>query len=592
MKNISVMVRIKLLLLILTSLFAAALADVELDSIKEVRCTHKGENLKLVVETGKAPQASVFFTTGPESLVVEFNDAVPGTQSMPKLRHSMVRSMGLKRISLNRSRLVLGLNYRPKDSGFKVETLENPHRLVVEMALEGPVHKQEFSLTKGVKWIAEDRLMAGRWVRLNRLLFDPADPEVEVVLGLAQEKTDARETVSSMVKRHGALAGINGGFFASQGGALGLVYREGRLLVPHVARRPPRSGFGLSSRGKPMIGRLASTGRSVKDLDRDEEWSDARMALGGGPRLIQSGKANITAKQEELGPGGNDITRVAARTVVGITGDGKVVFATVTGFRDNHSQGAKFEPVVSWLKGLGVEEAVNFDGGASVDMVVGEHIVSDGPGNTSKEKPVATALLLKDNRDRLYPSQVRWQVESTRLPADGRATEKVKATITTPAGQPVEDGTVVRLFAHDLEVSPAHARTSKGQVEFTVKSVLRPGKGRLTLEAGPLRESRTFELEAGKPERFQLVEDSREPIKIDGDQMQQVRVKVQLTDRRGNPCANAPLAVVVDGSEPYPFRTNGEGMMVLDVQAYPEGGLLKVSNPDAGSISHRIAAMR
>lgn len=586
------MVRLKLLLLLLTGLFATALAEVELDTIRDVRSSYQKNTLRLVVETGRKPEASVFFSTGPEALVVEFNDAVPGTQKMPRVRHSMIRSLGLKRISLNRSRLVLGLNYRPGDSGFTVETLENPCRLVVELPLDGPERKEKLALTSGVDWIREDRLMAGRWVRLNRLQFDPADPAIEIILGLAREKTNARETVSSMVKRHGALAGINGGFFASGGGALGLVYRDGRLLVPHVARRPPRSGFGLSSRGKPMIGRLASTGRSVKDLDRNQEWSDAHLALGGGPRLIQDGKARITAKQEELGPGGNDITRVAARTVVGITKGDKLVFATVAGFRDNHSQGAKFEPVVSWLKSLGVEEAVNFDGGASVDMVVGDHIVSDGPANTSKEKPVATALLVKDSRERLYPSRVRWEVGSTRLPADGKATQKVKATLTSPAGRPVPDGTKVRLFAHNLEVTPARAKTENGQVEFTVKSVLRPGKGRLTLEAGPLKEVRSFQLEEGKPVRLQLLEGSREPITVEKEKMQLVKMKVQLTDGWGNPCRNAPLGVIIDGSEPFPFRTDGEGMMVLDVQAYPDGGLLKVTNPDAGSASYRIPALK
>lgn len=582
-------VKIRTLLIVLL-LAIQVQAEVALDRITALRHSQEGEALRLVVETGRKPQASVFFASGPERLVIEFNDAVPATKAPPKPRNKIVRSLGLKQVSLNRSRVVLNLNYRPPTSGLKVKVLDSPPRLLVEIPNTSPERKEKFALTEGVKWLREDRLMDGRWVRLNRLLFNPKDPKIEVRIGLAKEKTNARETVTSMVKRYKALAGINGGFFASSGGALGLVYRDGRMLVPHVSRRPPRSGFGLSSRGRPMIGRIASAGPAIKDLDGGD-WSAAKLAIGGGPRLLKNGKAKITAKLEELGPGGNDITRVAGRTVVGITKKGRLLFGTVSGFKDNHSQGAKFEPVVSWLKSVGVKEAVNFDGGASVDMVVGRHIVSDGPGNATREKPVATAILIKDSRERLYPSEASWSLESRTLPADGKTIKTVKVKLTTPEGKPVPDGTEVRFFAHNLRVKPALAKTSGGKVEVKVRSSRLPGKAKLTLEAGPMKEDQEFRLRGGKAKRLQLVQGSKETITTEEGKMQMVKVKIQLTDQWGNPVQKAPLEVIIDGSEPYPFRTDQLGMMVLDVQAYPEGGLLKVSNPDAGTVSHQIGAL-
>lgn len=574
--------------LIFVLLTIVASADISMNKVTKVRHSLEDDKLRLVIETERRPQASAYFATGPERLVVEFNDTLPATKPT-RPRHKMIRSLGLKQVSLNRSRLVLQLHYRPPSSEIKVKTLEGPPRLVVEIPATTE-RREKFALTEGVKWIREDRLMRGRWVRLNRLMFDPKDPDIKIILGLAKEKTNARETVTSMVKRYKALAGINGGFFASRGGALGLVYRDGRMLVPHVARRPPRSGFGLSSRGKPMIGRLASTGRSVKDLDGGD-WSNARLAIGGGPRLLKNGKAKITAKLEELGPGGNDITRVAGRTMVGITNKGKLLFGTVSGFRDNHSQGAKFEPVVSWLKSLGVKEAVNFDGGASVDMVIGSHIVSDGPGNATKEKPVATAILVKDSREKLYPSQASWTVESQTLPADGKTIKKVKVAISNPQGKPVPDGTPVRFFAHNFWVKPATAKTENGIVEVAVKASRHPGKAKLTLEAGPLRERKEFRLKAGPPSRLQVVRGAKKVISTDEGKMQSVSVKTQVTDSWGNPIKNTTVEVVIDGSEPYPFRTDSQGMSVVDVLTYPDGGVLKISHPEAGSVTTQITPL-
>jgi exopolysaccharide biosynthesis protein len=581
-------IRAFLLVSVLAGLFLAqpnfAATSREMDRIRTVRHSVSGNNLRVVLETEHAPpQASVYYLTGPERLVIELNDALPATSvgAAPTVR--MVESWGLKQTALNRSQLVLNLSHRPPTSQLKVQVLSSPHRLAVDVPID-PYWKEEFSLTSGVKWIREDKYLAGLWVRLNRLQFDPKDQEVSVLLGLAQEKITARETVSSMIKRTGALAGINGGFFAGSGGALGLVYRDGKLLAPHVQRRPPRSGFGVTTDGQPLFGRLASTGTTFKDLDGGD-WSKARLALAGGPRLMKNGAPKITAKEEELGPGGNDITRVAARSLVAHLNNGQLMFSTVTGFRDNHSQGIKFEPLVEWLQSLGARDAVNYDGGASVDMVIGDHIVSDGPGNVTAEKPVATALLIKDSRAKLYPSSASWTLSGDTMTADG------KSTLEAPSGQPVPDGTPVRLFAHGVSLEPASAKTSGGQVKVTLTSVRRPGRAKVTAVCGPVTTVRELTLKGGTTSRVQVKLLERKKTKVGQQEVLRVNAKVALTDDWGNSVANDEFTVEVDGSQGYPFRTDERGMSNLEIDTALSGGELVVRHPSAPSVPLKITPL-
>ena len=568
-----------------------AVGSEEMDRIKNVRFAVNGNNLRIVLETEHAvPEGSAYFLTGPERLVIELNDAMPGTSLGAAPNLAMIDSWGLKQTNLNRSQLVVNLTHRPPHSELKVQTLSNPFRLSVDVPID-PYWKEEIALTKGIRWVREDQYLAGLWVRLNRLVFDPKDPEIKVILGLAQEKISARETISSMLRRTGALAGVNAGFFAGSGGALGLVYRDGKLLAPHVQRRPPRTGFGITKDGKPLIGRLASNGPSFKDLDGGD-WSQAAMAVGAGPRLMKDGAPKITAKEEQLGPGGNDITRVAARSLAATLNNGQMMLSTVTGFRDNHSQGAQFEPTVQWLQKVGAKDAVNFDGGASVDMVIGEHIVSDGPGNVTKEKPVATAVLVKDGRDRLYPSSASWTLSSTSLQADGKSTADVVVALATPSGKPVPDGTPVRFFSHGVLISPAVAKTSGGQVKARLTSVRRAGAAKIAVMCGPVTSTKEFSLKGGPAKRVLVKLLDRKKTKApENRELLRVNAKVALTDAWGNPVAGEDFTVSVDGSQPFPFRTDERGMSNHEVDTALTGGTLTVSHPQAGTIPLNIAPL-
>ena len=303
---------------------------------------------------------------------------------------------------------------------------------------------------------------------------------------------------------------------------------------------------------------------------------------------MKDGAPKITAKEEELGPGGNDITRVAGRSLVGSLNNGQLMFSTVSGFRDNHSQGAKFETVVEWLKGVGVKDAVNFDGGASVNMIIGNLNVSDGPGSVTDEKAVATALLVKDDRPKLYPASASWSMPQTTLTADGKSGFELSISFSTPSGSAVPDGTPVRFFATGVRLDPPTAKTAGGKVKARVYSVRRPGKAVLTAVCGPVSTSKALTLNGGDTKRVLVKLLDRKKVKEGTQQLLRVNAKVALTDAWGNPVANDEITVEVDGSQPYPFKTDDRGLATLEVDTQLSGGTVKVNHASAGSVPLKI----
>jgi exopolysaccharide biosynthesis protein len=569
-------------------LTAAPLSSQEnLDKLTHVSHEVQGGVIRLTLTTEKnEPQPAVYFASAPDRLVVELNETLPTKPLGAKPDSGMVTGWTLEQSGLNRARLTVNLAYRPPYSALQVKSLTSPPRVIIEFPEDLGV-REKLALTEGITWLREDRLLAGNWTRINRLLFDPKDPHVEVLVGLAKEKTDAREALTDMVRRYDAVAGVNGGFFAGSGGPLGLVYRYGKLVTPHVSRRPPRSGFGLTKDGRPLFGRLAAAGPLIKDLDGGD-WSKAWLALGGGPRLLKAGAASITADLEELGPKGNDITRLAARTLVGLDKDGLLTFATVSGYRDNHREGVQFGPLVGWLKTLGIQDAVNFDGGASVDMVVGSHIVSDGPANGSKEKPVATALLLKDSRKRLFPQFAHLNLSQTSLPADGTSFSEVSARLSTAEGDPIPDGTEVRFFARGARVEPALVKSKGGSVSTKLYSVKQPGTAVLQLMVGPITEEKRISMVGGPAKRL-LVDTTKAQASEPG--LQKATVVVQTVDEWGNGVPKQTLVCSLDGSEPIRVQTDANGLIAFDTELAVEGGDFAISHSGDLETVYRIPAL-
>jgi exopolysaccharide biosynthesis protein len=443
--------------------------------------------------------SAVYFRRAPERLVVEFSGtrldgSQPAAPSLPG-----VVGVHWKQPDISHAVCEVELGYRLPHSALRWtgDSLE----LDLDYAWE-----DKFRLSPAVLWTRREQAQRGRYLLWNELSLDPSDPSLELQIGLAKDRVDSRERTSEMIKRTGSLAGVNGGYFASAGGPLGVVVRDGKLVSPHVGRRPPRTTLGVMKDRRIEMDQVVAQKGTLASRS-GQTWDDVQLALGGGPRLLRRGRVALTTNEEELGPNGNDITRSCARTAVATTKDGRILIATASGHRDNHLEGVRLEELAGELLRRGGSEAMNLDGGASTTMAVGDEVVSLGPGAPRAEKPVATALLVRDTRADTHPYRVELRCSDREVPANGTARVDLEVRVTDASGKPVPDDTPVRLYAERMKFSKTQLATQGGRVQVQALALAAPGTAAIRAECAGVRDQVEVKLQAGSPARlFTLVQ--------------------------------------------------------------------------------------
>ncbi|GEM_PF-877477 len=154
----------------------------------------------------------------------------------------------------------------------------------------------------------------------------------------------------------------------------------------------PERGYVLSGQGQAIwnlkkyirVGDRAEVYTELNGL-----WRGVKYAVGGGPTLVARGNVNVTAKQERFGP--QIASGRAPRTAIGYLGAKEVVLVTVDG-RHQQSVGMTLHELARYMKGIGVMDAINLDGGGSTTLVVGGRTMNRPSGGY--ERPVNNALLL------------------------------------------------------------------------------------------------------------------------------------------------------------------------------------------------------
>ncbi|MDC3416107.1 phosphodiester glycosidase family protein [Aquibacillus salsiterrae] len=130
----------------------------------------------------------------------------------------------------------------------------------------------------------------------------------------------------------------------------------------------PDDGFVISAAGGTYATEFA--GISVGDpisiqTSIDDTWKDGKFMLGSGPMLVNNGQVDLS-----MDPNSSRALEVAPRTAVAIDQDNnKVFFITVDG-RSTTSKGMNLIQFANYLKSLGVDQALNLDGGGSTTMAV------------------------------------------------------------------------------------------------------------------------------------------------------------------------------------------------------------------------------
>ncbi|MET3683024.1 hypothetical protein ABID56_001114 [Alkalibacillus flavidus] len=132
----------------------------------------------------------------------------------------------------------------------------------------------------------------------------------------------------------------------------------------------PEDGFVISIHGDTPIDDNLEVGDSVElNVDINDEWKGAEFVLGSGPQLVRNGQVDL-----EMDEDSSRAKRRNPRTVVGTNANGsEVFFITVDGRQPGYSDGMTMEEVAEYVESLGVEHAINLDGGGSTTMVARQY---------------------------------------------------------------------------------------------------------------------------------------------------------------------------------------------------------------------------
>jgi exopolysaccharide biosynthesis protein len=207
------------------------------------------------------------------------------------------------------------------------------------------------------------------------------DP-TRIKVGYSNQIPRAGETTSSIARRNGAIAAINGGGFidtkwAGTGGMpLGVVMSEGKFISGEIKNKDLKQDtIAFTAEGMLIIGK-----HSQNELKK----YNVKECISFGPPLIVNGKPTINK-----GDGGQGIS---PRTVIGQKEDGSVLLLVIDG-RSLKSYGATLKEVQDIMLENGAENAANLDGGSSATMFYDGKVVNT-PSDALGERSVPSVFMV------------------------------------------------------------------------------------------------------------------------------------------------------------------------------------------------------
>lgn len=208
-----------------------------------------------------------------------------------------------------------------------------------------------------------------------------ADP-TRIKVGYSNQMPRAGETTSSIARRSGAVAAINGGGFidtkwAGTGGApLGYLISGSKYISGETKNKDAKKDtIAFTEDGMLIVGK-----HSQNDLKK----YNVKEAISFGPPLIVNGKPTINK-----GDGGWGIS---PRTVIGQKEDGAVLFLVIDG-RSLKSFGATLKEVQNIMLEYGAVNAANLDGGSSTTMYYDGKVINT-PSDALGERSVPSVFMV------------------------------------------------------------------------------------------------------------------------------------------------------------------------------------------------------
>ena len=232
-------------------------------------------------------------------------------------------------------------------------------------------------------------------VAVQALKVDPLLARIEVAL--AEDRSPARETVVSIAQRRRAIAAVNSGFFALADGAPQSILKSGGRLFGGTSRA--RGAVAVMPDGRSLLfdrvtvnSKAAVPAYRTRLGSRPADWAAAPFAVSGAGLLLLDGR-EMTEWTDEVIAASFETTR-HPRTMIGTDRDGAIWLVTVDGRQPWLSLGMTFAELKRLARRLGLQSALNLDGGGSTTMVVQERWVVNHPSDPTGPRPVSDAIVV------------------------------------------------------------------------------------------------------------------------------------------------------------------------------------------------------
>jgi Phosphodiester glycosidase len=239
------------------------------------------------------------------------------------------------------------------------------------------------TIAPGIERAGYRILTAAGPLRVALVIADPANPWVRFDTVLAHDALGGElETVTSMALRTGAVAGINGDYYAvgADRAPLGLVVRGGEIVHAGGAR----PAFGITREGSAWIGSFDGLGAAA----------GVTTAIGGGPVLLRNGGIVDDSGSTNFA---DRAMRIPASALVRFPA-GKIGLVVVDGRALARSIGVNRNELVALLRALGAADALLLDSGGSATLVARElgqeHASLANAPSDGVERPVADGLFI------------------------------------------------------------------------------------------------------------------------------------------------------------------------------------------------------
>ena len=187
--------------------------------------------------------------------------------------------------------------------------------------------------------------LSGSPQSISAVRFKASKYTVQIV----NDPAEMADSTSALAQRHGALGAINGSYF------------DVKELVPvtYVVDDGVQEGITVQAEEYRADGVVAVKGRH-KVLIRQTAPSRFREILASGPVLLQGGHP-----VREEWPRDSFFSSRHPRTIMGLKSDGWVYFIVIDGRFRNQAAGVTIPEAVQVAELLGLDDAINLDGGGS-----------------------------------------------------------------------------------------------------------------------------------------------------------------------------------------------------------------------------------